>query len=1427
MAFPIPLDTNSRPRIVLVFAGLFAFLWVIPTGVFGQGVCDRTPQVRDKLVEVTGTSDCGEVTGPQLSTVQRLDLSESGITRLQQHDFSGLNSLNWLLLNDNSLTELPSEVFSGLNSLEVLWLQDNSLTFLPENIFGGLAKLRILSLFRNSLRVLPEGTFRGLNSLDSLYLSDNSLTALPEEIFSGLSDLNDLWLYGNTLRSLPETVFGDLSDLRSLLLSGNSLAGLPDGIFSGLSSLEVLWLDHNSLTVLPQNVFSGLSKLRILVLQRNSLSTLQEGTFGGLSHLEELDLSTNKLTSLPAGIFRGLHSLKRLWMRENSLNTLPAGIFDDILDTLGPETGVFGDLAVDHYLKTAVAFATSHQTGQTGTTVRVEVTLSRPLPVAVRIPYTLRGSATQNDYANLSPDPEAGLLFPAGETSREIRFALSESDDSPGKTIMLTLGELSRIRLRRSDGSPPDAPFLKAETLVERPEDRVDHSVAIYSLDQPAGLCVRTPLVRDKLLEVTGISDCGQVTLAHLSKVTRLDLSGVGLTRLQADDFSGLVALRSLFLNHNSIRTLPQRVFSWLRSLRVLWLQDNRFNSLPQGVLDNVVHRLEDLRVDSRLKAGLAFESSAQETVQGATVRVRVWLSRALPVAVRVPYRVSGTAAETNYGGLSPPPDIGLVFTAGETGREIVFTPLENSEALGKTVVLTLGELSEIGLRRSHGSGEDAPGLDAGVLVDRPAGGAVHTLTIAHSNQPSDVCDRTPQVRDALVEGLGRVCEDITTAHLAEVRILTVDDPEVTTLQAHDFRGLIALEYLLLDRNSLTSLPEQVFNGLHSLKELWLQGNSLSELPEGVFQGLNSLRELYLYRNSLISLPPDVFRDLGNLRELRLWDNSLNELPEEIFQGLSKLEDLQLGGNPLMQLPNGVFRGLNNLRSLGLGDNSLRELPEEIFQGLSKLERLYLSYSSLQDLSEDLLEGLDNLRHLSLFRNPLEDLSAGILDDVLDTLGGEFSVGFRFILGGNPNLLQIPYRGRLLVDPDMKATLAFASTETEAAKGATVRVPVTLSRKLPVAVRVPYSVGVGGSSAGYIGLSPTPDSGLLFPAGETEGEISLTLSQDAAAQGERSLVLTLGKPTEIRLRRSNGDPPDAPYLASESLVLRSEDQSVHTVTVSDVGPAEQDPFCLSLWQGSPCSTVAILPHVFLGPLGQHLASTEVAVTHRDPEAAECEAALLFHRGTSPAPAVSFGGRFRDGNLFRTTLPGGGAELLTLTAPDAGQLTSGALYVFARAPCHGGSLQVQTRHLLESPSGGETEEVFSIAGRSESDWLGDGDCRRLTAPFGNGQEVGLSWVTARPEQSAPSGTRLRVAEFDLKGNLIGSLDSLEVSGHHQAISPWALDRPATIRMCLDVPGASDFQLAIDAMGTTAGGSRVQFYTVSIPDDAGPDGGARNP
>ncbi|MXZ34655.1 MAG: leucine-rich repeat protein [Acidobacteria bacterium] len=1136
-------------------------------------------------------------------------------------------------------------------------------------------------------------------------------------------------------------------------------------------------------------------------------------------------------------------------MHDNFLTTLPAGIFDDILDTLGPETGVGGDLWVDSHLKSTFAFALKRQTGLRGTTVRVRVTLSRSLPVAVRVPYSLRGSAAEDDYSDLSPDPRSGLLFLGGEMNKEIQLRLPMNNDGATNTIVLTLGELSQIGLRRSDGTGPDAPFLESETLLERSEYNAVHTITFSSPGASAGACERTPQVRDKLTQAAGVSSCSDVTVGHLAGITRLDLSGTGIIWLDEDDFRGLSNLQDLLLNDNRLRELPPEVFNGLSKLKTLWLQDNLLNELPEGIFDDPLDSLEDLRVDHRLKARLLFHLTEQNTVEGSFVRVKVWLSRALPVSVRVPYTVSGTASANVYRRLSPLPEHRLLFAAGERSNEITLTLSQNADATGKTIVFTLGTLSQIGLARSEGEGNDAPRLSAESVLDRPADSASHTVTITGPNEPAGVCERTPQVREKLMLDFGgSSCEDLTLADLSLISTLDLGNSDINSLKAHDFRGLSSMRILELRDNHLTELPKEVFRGLHNLVFLDLRGNSLSTLPDRVFRDLNSLKYLELYRNSLNTLPEQVFTGLNVLERLWLQENPLRELPEATFQGMNYLEELLLY-NRLNKLPQRIFEGLSNLKRLGLSsdlttlpkgifnglkklqilhfyDRVLVALPEGVFSGLSNLESLRLGLTSLETLPEGVFSGLIHLRNLWLYSNSLRELPEGALDDALETLGGNFREGFSLELH-TFRAGTLSFRGELTVSAHLKAELAFASPTQRALEDTVVRVPVTLSRKLPVAVRVPYSVGFGGSSAGYTNLSPAPDSGLLFRAGETQREISLTLTQDAAAQGERSLVLTLGKPTEIRLRRSEGQPPDAPYLRSESLVLRSEDRAVHTVTVSGVDPPEQAPFCLSLWQGSPCSTVAILPHFFMGPMGEHTATTEVAVTHRDPEAAECEAALLFHRGNSPAPAVSFGGRFPDGNLVRTTLPRGGAELVTLTAPDAGQLTSGALYVFARSPCQADSLQVQARHLLEGPSDGDTVELFSIAGQSESDWLGDGDCRRLTALFGNGRDVGLSWVTARPEQSAPPGTRLRFAEFDLKGNFIGSLDSLEISGQHQAISPWSLNRPATIQMCLDVPGASDFQLAIDAMGTTAGGSKVQFSTVSIPDDAGPDGGGPNP
>ena len=950
------------------------------------------------------------------------------------------------------------------------------------------------------------------------------------------------------------------------------------------------------------------------------------------------------------------------------------------------------------------------------------------------------------------------------------------------------------------------------------------------------GICDRTPQVRDKLTEAAGVSSCEQVTVGHLSRVTVLDLSGAAITTLEQHDFSGLSNLQDLLLNGNRLRKLPDEVFNGLSKLQRLWLQDNLLRELPEGVFDEIVHTLEDLRIDPRLKSKILFHLTKQDAVEGAFVRVRVWLSHELPVAVRVPYTVSGTASANEYERLSPSPPTGLLFSAGERSNEITITLSEDGDALGKTIVLTLGTLSRIVVSRSDGEGSDATGLGADTFLDRPDDNSSHTVTVSDSDEPAGVCERTSQVREELMQELGASkCADVTLADLSGARILDLRNSNIKTLKANDFKGLSSLEYLWLRDNQLTELPEDVFHGLHNLIDLALQHNFLSTLPEGVFSDLNSLKLLYLHGNSLDTLPERVFNDLHSLERLWLHNNSLTELPEGTLQEMNYLEELKLGFNSLRELHPNSFQGLSNLRSLGLSGNdrtttlatlplgifnrlkklqglgltanSIRALPEGVFSGLGNLESLGLGLNRLENLPKGVFSGFSNLRSLGLLGNLLKDLPVGILDDALDTLGADYLIGYSLELDtfrrGRGTL-----SGRLIAPPNLKAALTFASTEQQALEGAAVRVPVTLSRALPVAVRVPYTIGSSGTVGRLTGLSPDPGSGLLFRSGETHQEISFTLPRQAGTQGERAVILDLGKPSEIGLRRSDGRGPDAPHLLTEDLVLRSDQGAVHTVTVLDSDPPERKPFCLSLWDGAPCWTVSNIPHVFLGPLGESIATTELIITHTDPGPSACEVAGLFHRGTSTAPAASFNGRFLTRNIFRATIARGGAEILRLSAPDAQGTVAGAVYIFTRSPCTADSLHVQGRTLLENRNDGEIDELLPLDPQSPEEWLGDGDCRVLAGVSGIGGNVGIAAVTSQPGQAAPPATRMRFQAFDLQGNFIARVPGLEVSGGYQAVSPWQFDQATSIRMCLDVPGRSGFQLAVTAIAASVNDAGMQ-------------------
>ena len=145
---------------------------------------------------------------------------------------------------------------------------------------------------------------------------------------------------------------------------------------------------------------------------------------------------------------------------------------------------------------------------------------------------------------------------------------------------------------------------------------------------------------------------------------------------------------------------------------------------------------------------------------------------------------------------------------------------------------------------------EDAGTLRVRVTADDGNGGTaddIFDIRVAGT----DVCGRTPEVRDAIVDAVPGVgdCAGLTPAHLAGITGLNLVSEGIGSLKAGDFAGLGGLTELRLDRNSLTELPANLFDGLAALTVLSIFSNSLAALPDDVFGNLAALTELYLNGN--------------------------------------------------------------------------------------------------------------------------------------------------------------------------------------------------------------------------------------------------------------------------------------------------------------------------------------------------------------------------------------------------------------------------------------------------------------------------------------------------------------------------------------------------------------------------------------------------
>jgi len=499
-----------------------------------EGVCDRTPEIRDALVVQSRAERCSAVTTAHLA-VTTLNLAGIEIPTLRPGDLSGLHNLRYLDLSGVGFTAFPAGVFADLPNLETLRLRNNGFETLPAAAFAGLASLETLDLGDNALTTLSAESFAGLAALETLEVRGNALATLPAGAFAELASLERLHLGGNDFATLGEGVFAGLPRLKWLYLGNGRIGTLEGGAFGGLSGLESLLLQDSGIETLPAGVFAGLSSLRELRLDRNALATLPEGAFAGLSRLESLRLYDNRLAALPAGLLSESSALRVLRLDGNRLAALPERLFVGLtsLDTLLLAENPGAPFALELELE-----RTDNPDPAATGPARIALAVAEGAPFAMTVPLSAHGGTLSSEMAVLEAGSErsADITVTATEGGRdEAQVVAGPAPAVPGRVTGIEMALADPLILfGEATNAAPVPERAVAPQRMQSGAHPTTFTAADYFRD-PEGAVVRISGVAADAAVVAVAAEDGVVTLTPVA-------AGATTVTLTATDPPGATA---------------------------------------------------------------------------------------------------------------------------------------------------------------------------------------------------------------------------------------------------------------------------------------------------------------------------------------------------------------------------------------------------------------------------------------------------------------------------------------------------------------------------------------------------------------------------------------------------------------------------------------------------------------------------------------------------------------------------------------------------------------------------------------------------------------------------------------------------------------------------------------------------------------------
>ena len=631
-----------------------------------------------------------------------------------------------------------------------------------------------------------------------------------------------------------------------------------------------------------------LATITSLNLRDKSISSLSDGDFDGLTALGSINFRHNPdLTSLPSGIFDDLVSLTSIRLDDCQLSSLPSGLFDNTTSLV--ELDFYGN---------ALSSLPSGIFENLSSLVKLYLGSNRFSSIPSGLFVNLTSLTTfyiDDSYDEDDGDEDEGYAL-YGDLSLPVSLALVQS------------GVFKAV-------APTGAPFD-----IVLPITVINGSISggATSITIPKGSVESTSLT---VTQDTGTTAAVAVSIGNLPSIPS-DHDGYELTKGGAlIVISGGNAAPVFTDGSSTTRTIEETDTSGLNIGSPVDATDAENQTLTYTLGGTDAASFSIVSASGQLKTKEPLDS---DTKNSYTVTVTTTdtsgasnNSTTITVTINVSSRTSNNAP---------------IFTVGTSATRSVVentaagvnfgSPIRASDADSDTLEYTLSgtDGDSFGIVSTNGQLQTKDPLDYAtkssytVIVtvsDRFGGSDTITVTIdvinvAEGTLITPVSDRTPEVRDAIVNKISGVSDpaDVTAAHLATITSLDLRSKSISSLSDGDFDGLTALRNINFQHNlGLTSLPSGIFDGLTALESIKLDVCGLTSLPSGVFDGLTSLQELILYNNELSSLPSGIFEDLTSLTKLGLSGNLFTTIPSGIFVNLTSLTTLYLDDNSVDPLP--------------------------------------------------------------------------------------------------------------------------------------------------------------------------------------------------------------------------------------------------------------------------------------------------------------------------------------------------------------------------------------------------------------------------------------------------------------------------------------------------------------------------------------------